>query len=75
MCRAYYLLAEELGIPSAEYDYVRKNGKNILFSKRICTKDEELVEWKDLPKKYKEQDILRTYYDYINIKLYYLFLI
>lgn len=67
MCRAYYLLAKELGIPSAEYDYVRKNGKNIILSKRICTPDEQLIEWDTIPEEYKGGDQLRTYHDYIQI--------
>ena len=67
MCRAYYLLAKELGVPSAEYDYVRKNGINILLSKRICEPEEELIELSDLPEDLRECNYTRDYYDYIQL--------
>ena len=42
--RIYSLLAKELGVNTVEYDYIRKNGINLLYSKSVYDKNEKLVE-------------------------------
>lgn len=66
MCRVYSLLAKELGVSSAEYDYIRKGKKNLLFSKSICDLEEKLIEWGNIDYAFLEREKIMNYEDYIN---------
>lgn len=63
--RVYSLLAKELGVNTAEYDYIRKNGINLLYSKSVCDKNEKLVESNYLNENAKQDG----YSDYMKLWL------
>lgn len=63
LSRIYSLLAKEVGVSSAEYDYIRINGKNLLYVPSICKIGEKLYESNILP----ETKDVRTYFDYVSI--------
>lgn len=53
MCRAYSLLAKELGVSSAEYDYIKVNNQTLIYVPSICQPGEELYESNILPETYE----------------------
>lgn len=61
--RVYSLLAKELGVNTAEYDYTRKNRINFLYSKDVCAKNEKLIESNCLDENIEKNG----YYDYIKL--------
>ena len=63
--RVYSLLAKEVGINATEYNYVRKEGINLLYAKSVCDRDEKLIESNFLDENVEKNG----YYDYIKLWL------
>lgn len=64
MCRVYSLLAKKLGLASIEYDYIRMDGKNLIYVPSINKSEEIVYESDILP---DDNQVFRSYEDFINL--------